>query len=85
MKIQENRDKIVEISDQIYTLTLKFEGSITAEHNDGIIRTPYLLEMFGEEIISVFKSIKNILDPNNIFNPGKKVGFTKEDINKYLA
>ncbi len=82
---QENKDKILEISERVYTLALEYKGSITAEHNDGIVRTPYLPQMFGEEMISVFQKIKNIFDPHNIFNPGKKVGMTKDDIKKYLA
>jgi FAD/FMN-containing dehydrogenase len=72
---------ITEISDKVYDLVLRYHGSITAEHNDGIIRTPYLEKMYGSHIISIFQQIKNIFDPKNIFNPGKKVGGTKE----YLA
>jgi FAD/FMN-containing dehydrogenase len=72
---------ITELSDKVYDLVLRYHGSITAEHNDGIIRTPYLEKMYGKHIISIFQQIKNIFDPKNIFNPGKKVGGTK----KYLA
>ena len=46
---------------------------MTAEHNDGLIRTPYLLKMFGLEINKLFLEVKNIFDPENIFNKGKKV------------
>ncbi len=69
---------ITEISDKVYDLVIQYHGSITAEHNDGIIRTPYLEKMYGSHIISIFQQIKNIFDPKNIFNPGKKVGGTKE-------
>ena len=72
---------IIELSDKVYDLVLQYHGSITAEHNDGIIRTPYLEKMYGSHIISIFQQIKSIFDPKNIFNPGKKVGGTKE----YLA
>lgn len=57
---------------------------MTAEHNDGIIRTPYLKTMFGENITNIFSEIKESCDPKNIFNPGKKVGGTLEDIKKYI-
>ena len=79
------RAKIVPIADKIYELIVQYHGTITAEHNDGIIRTPYLKDMYGEEMIKLFEEIKHIFDPQNIFNPGKKVGGTKEDIKKYLA
>ncbi|MCI5051484.1 MAG: FAD-binding oxidoreductase [Candidatus Pacebacteria bacterium] len=85
MNKQQNKDHIVEISEKVYDLALEYNGSITAEHNDGIVRTPFLPQMFGEDMMTVFKKIKDIMDPHNIFNPGKKIGMTKEDIHKYLA
>ncbi|MEK7104431.1 MAG: FAD-linked oxidase C-terminal domain-containing protein, partial [Patescibacteria group bacterium] len=68
---------IIELSEKVYDLVLKYHGSITAEHNDGIIRTPFLKKMYGENIVALFKEIKNIFDPKDVFNPGKKV--TLED------
>jgi len=85
MNKPENKARIVEISDRVYELVLRYGGSISAEHNDGIVRTPYLVDMFGAEVVSLFKKVKDILDPKNIFNPGKKIGMTKDDITKYLA
>ncbi len=77
-------DTILELSKKIYTLVHDFKGSITAEHNDGIIRTPFLKEMYGEKIVGLFKETKDIFDPKNILNPGKKVGGTFEDIKAYI-
>ncbi|MFA7216868.1 MAG: FAD-binding oxidoreductase [Candidatus Paceibacterota bacterium] len=76
---------ILELSDKVYDLVAEYKGSITAEHNDGIIRTPYLNKMYSQKMLSIFEDVKNIFDPKNIFNPGKKVGTTKDDIVKYLA
>ncbi len=73
-------DIILELSEKIYSLVKQYHGSITAEHNDGIIRTPYLKQQFGEEIVKLFVETKNTFDPKNIFNPGKKVGGTFQDI-----
>src|SRR3989344_957117 len=64
---------IVELSEKVYNLVIKYHGSITAEHNDGLIRTPYLPKMYGEKIINLFEQIKKIFDPKNIFNLGKKI------------
>ncbi|MFT6829394.1 MAG: FAD/FMN-containing dehydrogenase [Candidatus Paceibacteria bacterium] len=85
MNKEQNKEHIVEISEKVYALALEYNGSITAEHNDGIVRTPFLPQMFGDDMMKVFKTIKDIMDPNNIFNPGKKIGMTKNDIRKYLA
>lgn len=64
---------IEELSEKVYTLVIEYGGSITAEHNDGLIRSHYLKNMYGEEIYNLFAQIKNVFDPDNIFNPKKKV------------
>lgn len=61
-------------SEKVYKLVKEYGGSITAEHNDGLIRTPYLEQMYGPQITALFAEVKKIFDPLNIFNPGKKVG-----------
>lgn len=68
------RTAIPQISDEVYKIIAKYHGTITAEHNDGLIRTPYLKEMYGDEIVKLFEETKKIFDPQNIFNPRKKVG-----------
>lgn len=71
-----SKDIIQTLSKEVYELVFSYHGVITGEHNDGIIRTPYLEEEFGSEIYKLFVEAKHIFDPNNIFNPGKKVGGT---------
>ncbi len=84
------KDIILEVSDRVYDLVLSYQGTITAEHNDGIVRTPYLEQMYGKEIYSLFVQTKKLFDPLNIFNPGKKValldgqGGTKEYLANHL-
>lgn len=67
------RAAIPEISNEVYSLVVKHNGSITGEHNDGLIRTPYLAQMYGEEVTKLFEETKRIFDPLGIFNPRKKV------------
>jgi FAD/FMN-containing dehydrogenase len=86
MNLHDNREreKIMPCADEVYSLIIEFGGTITAEHNDGIIRTPYVEQMFGVEVYKLFKDIKKIFDPKNIFNPGKKVGGTKEFSSQHI-
>ncbi len=64
---------------------IAYGGTTTGEHNDGIIRTPYLTQLFGEKMVELFRQTKEIFDPLNILNPGKKVGGTFEDIKRAMT
>ncbi len=69
---------IEELSVKVYTLVHEYEGSIAGEHNDGIIRTPFVKMQYGDDMYRLFEQVKKIWDPKGIFNPGKKVGGTLE-------
>ena len=73
------RRTIDELSHKVYDLVVSYHGSISGEHNDGLIRTPYVGKMFGPAMLALFLEVKKIFDPHNIFNPGKKVGSTFSD------
>ena len=81
---KEEKDRIFKIADKVYSLVLEYKGIFSAEHNDGLIRSPYLQMEYGDKIYEIFKEIKNIFDPLNIFNPYKKIGTTKEFSSKYI-
>ena len=82
---EENRQVIFDLAPKVYELVIQEGGTTTGEHNDGIIRTPYLPMLFGAEMVALFEKTKRIFDPLNIFNPGKKVGGTFADIKRDLA
>jgi len=67
---------INELSKKVYDLVLGYRGSISGEHNDGLVRTPFVKQMFGPEMYALFEKTEKIFDPLDIFNPGKKVGTT---------
>ncbi len=85
MTKEENRALIPVVSEEIFDLVKSFDGSFTGEHNDGIIRTPYLPKMFAPDIIELFERTKHIFDPLTLFNPGKKVGGSIEYMVSHLA
>jgi Fe-S oxidoreductase len=55
--------------DEVYSKVFELGGSSTAEHADGRLRAPVVRHMYGDEIYDIFKRIKSILDPENLFNP----------------
>ena len=81
---EENRQVILELAPKVYNMVIEAGGTTTGEHNDGIVRTPYLPMLFGAEMVTLFEKTKKIFDPLNIFNPGKKVGGTFADITRDL-
>ncbi len=85
MQQESERAKIVPVAQKVYDLIIEYGGTITAEHNDGIMRTPFVEKMFGHEVYQLFVETKRIFDPENIFNPGKKVGGTLEYLREHIA
>lgn len=85
MSDPKSREIIPELSERVYKLVFEFGGSTTGEHNDGLIRSPYLKEMYGEKVYKLFEEVKQIFDPEGIFNPGKKVGSSLEYALKHLV
>jgi len=67
------KDLIASLATEVFSKVYELSGSITAEHGDGISRTKYIPQMYGNTIFEIFKKIKFIFDPTNIMNPGKKV------------
>tara|TARA_Y100000590_G_scaffold228669_1_gene258012 strand:+ start:19571 stop:22468 length:2898 start_codon:yes stop_codon:yes gene_type:complete len=63
--------QLQDIADEISSLVLEFGGSISGEHGDGLVRSPFLEKMFGIEIMNAFAEVKDIFDPQHIMNPGK--------------
>ena len=48
----------------------KYNGSLKAEHGTGRNMAPFVEREWGTEIYQVMKQIKQILDPQGVFNPG---------------
>lgn len=74
MKIEDpkERAKLEPAMKEVNNLVLKYEGSVSGEHNDGMVRGPWLKDMYGEDVLGYMKEVKAIFDPENIFNPHKK-------------
>lgn len=72
LESQSDRKKILPAMKAVNNLVLKYHGSLSGEHNDGLVRGPWLEMMYGKDVLSLFKKTKKIMDPDNIFNPHKK-------------
>ncbi|MDQ2973631.1 MAG: FAD-binding oxidoreductase [bacterium] len=68
----EEEAKLEPAMHEINKIVLEYKGSLSGEHNDGMIRGPWLDDMYGQEFFEILKQVKHIFDPQNIFNPHKK-------------
>lgn len=78
MKIEDpkERAKLQPSQKEVNDLVLKYGGSISGEHNDGMVRGPWLKEMYSPSVLGYMKEMKQLYDPDNIFNPHKKTDAT---------
>lgn len=73
-----DRGRIFDLADEFYKMVIKIGGSTCGEHNDGIMRAPYLRRLYGSEMYHLFEEVKQIFDPMGILNPNVKIGVTEE-------
>jgi glycolate oxidase len=55
----------------IYQEAIALGGTITGEHGTGVAKKGYLEMQRGKDAVRAMRAIKNALDPQGIFNPGK--------------
>jgi len=74
MKLEDSKDreKILPAMKEVNNLVLHYEGSLSGEHNDGLVRGPWLKTMYGPKVLGYFQEAKKIMDPKGLFNPHKK-------------
>ena len=73
LKTQEGVRKFESIAQDVARLVLEFGGSLSAEHGDGYVRSPFLRQMFGPVLYEAFRKVKQTFDPEGLLNPGKIV------------
>jgi glycolate oxidase len=61
------------ITYETFEKIFEYRGTITAEHGDGISRTPFIKNVYNNFVYSYFSYLKKSFDPLNLLNPGKKV------------
>ncbi len=75
--------KMEDLAADLYREVLEVNGTISGEHGDGLSRTPFIRQQYGE-LYDVFRAVKQIFDPQGILNPGKIVGDEGQSLTRYL-
>ncbi len=73
LKTELGNQQFREVADRIAGLVKEFKGSLSGEHGDGRLRGEFLQRMVGEQNYQLIKQVKQIWDPQGIFNPNKIV------------
>lgn len=64
-------NELPEAIGEIFKLCKSLGGTISGEHGIGWVQRRYMSLMFSPEELAIQKSIKQLLDPKGILNPGK--------------
>jgi len=73
LKTDSGRKDFRKLGRESAELVKKFNGSLSGEHGDGIVRAEFIEKMVGTDVYRAFKKLKHIWDPLNVFNRGKIV------------
>ncbi|MBI2817453.1 MAG: FAD-binding protein [Acidobacteria bacterium] len=73
LKQTAEQEKLRSIAEAVSNLVLEFGGSLSGEHGDGLVRSPFNQKMFGPRLYNAFGELKRAFDPECLMNPGKVV------------
>lgn len=63
--------RVEEAFKEIFAEAIRLGGTITGEHGIGLAKKGFLPTFAGDAQMQVLKSLRAVLDPNRILNPGK--------------
>jgi FAD/FMN-containing dehydrogenases len=72
-KNKEEEERAERAVDEVFEITLRYNGSITGEHGVGLTKRKFLEYQFGPVGMEILRGIKRVFDPKNLFNPGKVI------------
>ncbi|HWD05448.1 MAG TPA: FAD-linked oxidase C-terminal domain-containing protein [Amycolatopsis sp.] len=61
------------VAEAVKDLVAEYGGVNSSEHGDGLARSEFNREIFGEQLYEAMREVKRIFDPGGILNPGKIV------------
>jgi FAD/FMN-containing dehydrogenase/Fe-S oxidoreductase len=70
---ERDRERLRSVSERVHEIVLDVGGCLSGEHGDGMLRSQYLPEMYGETLYEAFIEVKRTFDPQDVFNPAKVV------------
>ena len=79
LKIKQGIEQIRLLAEKSLELVIKYGGTISGEHGQGIARGEFSEQLFGARLTQAFQEVKTAFDPDNLLNPGKVVNAPRMD------
>lgn len=73
LKTAEDVRRMRHIAEAVCELVTEFGGALSGEHGDGRAHSMWLPRLFGDEVMELFRRVKQAFDPRNLMNPGNIV------------
>ena len=73
LKKAEDVAKMRRIAEAVRDLVIEYGGALSGEHGDGLLRSEFLRDMYGDTLYAAFRDVKRTFDPKGLLNPGKIV------------
>lgn len=79
LKQSKGAQQLRDIAEEAFAMVREYKGSHSGEHGDGLVRSEFHRDMFGDEMVNKFATVKEWFDPAVLLNPGKIVDPPKMD------
>ncbi|MCE2473300.1 MAG: FAD-binding oxidoreductase [Anaerolineae bacterium] len=84
LKTLKGRGQYRAIADAVAQTVKKYQGTITGEHGQGLVRGEFSEYLFGPELMDAFRAVKRAFDPDNMMNPGKIIDSPPMDSAEFM-
>ncbi|MCC6466022.1 MAG: FAD-binding protein [Planctomycetes bacterium] len=71
-KDESHRERMRKAAAEVFAMVGELKGTISGEHGDGLMRSPYLKRMYPE-VYPLFVQVKELFDPRFLLNPLNKI------------
>ncbi len=79
-----DRQAVFKVMDELSKKVAQVGGSVVAGGDSGRYKSAYLRDQYGEVGYGLFSQVKQIFDPQDILNPGVKIGADKDSLRKIM-
>ena len=78
LRQQEDIENLKNITDETFELVVKYGGSWSGEHGDGLVRSAYNERFFGPQVYQAFRRRKEIIRSGKHYESGKDRGCSND-------